>query len=468
MRGVAGELLDEMARIPFAAYGYVFQKTLLLLCPVLGAGSAGAFGGELSFAVYAAIAFCLAALVWRADSPKLRRVLFLLGVGSQVVSALLLFASTLSGAQPALLVSLQFAAHSFGVVLVSALWIDLYAALNPVRALFAAAVVVVLSRFAHFALADASALRLDAVCLVLPLASACSLIVARKRIVGDAGKGRAAFGKRVVPKRAVFLIALYAFSYGAISSLVGAGRQWGVDVIPAIVIIVLVLALRERFDASALYRLMFSLMIAGFLLAAFAGGELLAVSSLSMDAAYATLNLLVVFVVAVISYNAAVSGLFLFCVLMGVQMLFHALGALSGSLLVGSGLIDYSLSILVSILLVAVLVPLSISKNGVSSLFDGLPVDPAALEGASVTPERALQAKARGLAQACGLTERETEILQLIVKRQSNAEIARTLVISEGTVKTHTHRIYQKVGVRSRAELLATVEGAGADYRSAQ
>jgi LuxR family maltose regulon positive regulatory protein len=53
------------------------------------------------------------------------------------------------------------------------------------------------------------------------------------------------------------------------------------------------------------------------------------------------------------------------------------------------------------------------------------------------------------------LTERETEVLHLLAAGLSNQEIAERLVLSEGTVKTHTHNLYGKLGVRSRTQTIA-------------
>ena len=56
-----------------------------------------------------------------------------------------------------------------------------------------------------------------------------------------------------------------------------------------------------------------------------------------------------------------------------------------------------------------------------------------------------------------GITDREREIILKVIEGKSNAEIARELVISLATVKTHLHNIYRKIDVDSRYDLLARV-----------
>ncbi|HET9371099.1 MAG TPA: response regulator transcription factor [Vicinamibacterales bacterium] len=66
---------------------------------------------------------------------------------------------------------------------------------------------------------------------------------------------------------------------------------------------------------------------------------------------------------------------------------------------------------------------------------------------------RARQQRHEHAASRFGLTDRQMEILRLVVEGATNREVAKQLQISEETVKQHLTAIYDKCGVSSRVEL---------------
>ena len=56
--------------------------------------------------------------------------------------------------------------------------------------------------------------------------------------------------------------------------------------------------------------------------------------------------------------------------------------------------------------------------------------------------------------QLTALSERQRQFVKLACQGLSNREIAEELDVTEGTVKCHLHTIYEKLGVRSRSDLI--------------
>lgn len=91
------------------------------------------------------------------------------------------------------------------------------------------------------------------------------------------------------------------------------------------------------------------------------------------------------------------------------------------------------------------------SSAGEVARADG-PTAPCDAEGADGPLERRLC-----FARAHGLSDRETEVFLLLAQGRSRRFIADELFITEGTVSKHSQRIYEKLGVHSKQELLSVV-----------
>lgn len=77
--------------------------------------------------------------------------------------------------------------------------------------------------------------------------------------------------------------------------------------------------------------------------------------------------------------------------------------------------------------------------------------------------ENSLAAGTARLGERCGLTDREMQILALLAEGRSSPYISEELLIGVNTVNTHKRRIYQKLGIHNKQELIDKVRHAAED-----
>jgi DNA-binding NarL/FixJ family response regulator len=85
----------------------------------------------------------------------------------------------------------------------------------------------------------------------------------------------------------------------------------------------------------------------------------------------------------------------------------------------------------------------------------GVYVPPEAIE------DLAVQMPLRTARESMDLTERQRDVLRLILKGYNNERIAAELAIAPNTVKQHAHAIFVQLGVSSRAEAVVAAANMG-------
>lgn len=86
--------------------------------------------------------------------------------------------------------------------------------------------------------------------------------------------------------------------------------------------------------------------------------------------------------------------------------------------------------------------------------------------GLPLSPTLTRQVLARSRPNISPVSPREQEVLRLIAAGQLNKQIARTLGISEKTVKTHVTHVFQRIGVTDRASAAAWAKRHGVSDES--
>ncbi len=87
-------------------------------------------------------------------------------------------------------------------------------------------------------------------------------------------------------------------------------------------------------------------------------------------------------------------------------------------------------------------------------------------ESAAVDDDQAFGSRCARIAERCGLTDREGEILGYLARGRTNVYIAGVLFVSENTVRSHVRNIYSKLDVHTRQQLIDLVEAeTDADHR---
>ena len=457
-------VLHSVAGIPLAFYGYAFQKAWISIESVpstaLVLGPDLIPGGILN----ALVAIVLGILALKFDSHRFRRVLLYVGTGLQLADAALLITVPFVDYPPEVFAFATAIAGAGGVVLMSALWVDLYSLLNPVRVAYLNAVAIILAQALIFIVEGNELSRVLAVLAVIPIITACLYIVGAHSGAKENPPAKISKAKFLFPYKAVLFIAVYSLAYGvaAVDASVISARYTAV--VPAAIVLLFVFLNTKRFNISILIRMALPLMLSGFLLISFIPGELHAASSFMLYSGFATMEMLLLLMVCTISYSSGTSAIWLFGILGGTQFLMRGIGTMVGGFAMSS-LGDAQYTVLnIAAIVAVVLVSLTLMSEKSLFSFWGAKSQAGTTEDGSIANEAdsladdSLEIRINTLSASYALTDRETEVLYLVVKGKTNNQIARDMFISIGTVKAHLYHIYQKLGILTRKELFALLD----------
>lgn len=271
---------------------------------------------------------------------------------------------------------------------------------------------------------------------------------------------RKSWGKVRFPWKLVLVLGVYEFVIGVreVVAPSGDGTMFLLGVlVSALIVFIAAYFSPEKLDFMLIFRAPFALVVCGLLFALLALPLGDAVSGFLSSLGYSMMFTLITVLMCDISHRYGVSVL----VLCGIKEL-SAIGLIAGHSCAAAGVAGVlplppdsqtAEVVLTGFVVLASVFLLFGSKDERWGLeFFG--VDRLAAEGDA---QGVFVLRCNELADMHHLSPREREVFQLLALGKSPVSIEKELCIANGTLKSHTRRIYQKLGIHSREELRTLV-----------
>ena len=262
------------------------------------------------------------------------------------------------------------------------------------------------------------------------------------------------------PMKPIAVVAVYSFAFGLQEAL--AYADWGPHSSPgmvacAVAVVMAITLLPRSMAFESLYGTWLPLVSAAFLVLPAFGMLDGVLAGFCANLGYAASEIYVMTMIGSLCYHYNVSAVWLFGIERGVRaaaMMTGRLISMSASAAGTSVAPLVVLAVLAATFIVA-------TERRVSSPWGVQVRSPESSEEAQAAAQRAaLVQRCSELAGLYELSQREEEVLLLLAQGQSAGEIARELLVANGTVKAHVGHIYQKLGIHSREELFELTNAA--------
>lgn len=335
-----------------------------------------------------------------------------------------------------------------GIGMLFAQWIEFCGFLPPVKVIQVLALSYIV-RFFVFPVLTGSELFSSAV-LIIVLAGLSFLLLSfgfSKVTVAESWVRKTPNKQNLFDYGSLFLwVCVFAFAYGfgeSSTHLAHSPFEAGLGkVLPSLFILILAFNLGDKFDRNILYAIALPLMTVGLISIEFLDAAP-SISQVFISAAFSSFHLLAYTIACTFAYQSRTSAMFAG---VGIRVLALIAADVAVLLVRFNPAWDNAL-IATIIILVTLVVGILMFLPQVSQKREHYQFE----SGVEVSEQRRLET----IAYKAGLSQREVTVFQLLVMGKSTHEISEELFISNGAVRAHCSRIYDKFGVHSRRELNA-------------
>lgn len=450
---------------PFVAGGGAISTWLALFHTCIEPTSP--IGAPLSEALFDAVLVAVwlaCALTSRRAAPlALRPALIGLSCLSMIVGTLIVAWG--AGTAPLFLLGGMVATLGAGLSLL--LWKEFYACLSPVRIALYLACATLAGEVLRIVLLGLSPAYLLVGIALLPVISTIALVRAFRSLSADEIPRANPTSSRRVPVKLLAVVAAYSLCYGLVAKTSDSSVAITAlsKLLPALLVILAIVFQSERFGFNDVYRLAMPLAICGGALFCGFPGMDPTIANFFVAFGYRVCQILATVGLGSMARTLGSDATFLFGIELAVQYATSLVGKVIRLPAVQSLLpapFHGALTLFACLITAAVaLLFMRDEKRGMP--FWGLVSGP----GEPADEQTALAFRTQQAAKRFGLSGRELEILQLLLEDKTLAQIGRELCIAEGTVKSHANRIYRKMSVSGRRELVEAVREPRAHEASA-
>ena len=362
---------------------------------------------------------------------------------------------------PAWLWAVSVLAAPGGAVLFC-LWAEVYAQLGPTRTMVYGACSCIVAAVLAFLVCTMRPPYAVAATSLLPLLSLGCALASAQLVPRE--PQRASGTRYPVPGKLILIMAIAGFLSGvsalAMENVEGVGAMFRVlaTALAGVVILAMAIVRRDRMDVRFLARVSLPLAILALLLIPLGGVGLGYVAAFLLKLAYVWFTFFVLILLASICYRFEVPTLRIFALARAASEFGILAGvALRRFLHLGDYLANPAFPMVFSLAgIVIVLCCVLVWKSEKSVNGDWGAAGVAVETNQQVVSSRErFMARCERMAAERNLTAREAEVMALIAQGKTRREIEQELFLSENTVKTHARHLYAKLGVATKADVIA-------------